>query len=89
MTVFDWDEVNLGHIEKHGFTPEDAEAAILDSTRVSSFAKQNAGGEKRFGVIGRGINGDILHVVFVIRGGKVRPFHLREANVTEKRRYRR
>lgn len=89
MVVFDWDEANLEHVTKHGFTPEDAEAAVLDSNRVSSFAKQSANGEKRFGVIGRGTGGDMLHVVFVVRTGKVRPFHLREANTTEKRRYRR
>lgn len=86
--TFDWDDVNLEHIEKHGFTAADAEAAILDPRRVSSFAKQSNVGEKRFGVIGKSIGGNVLHVVFVIRNGNVRPFHLREANTAEKRRYR-
>ena len=89
MVVFDRDEANLEHIEKHGFTPKDAEVAILDSSRISSFAKQSENDEKRFGIVGRSAGGAILHVVFVIRNGRVRPFHLREANAAEKRRYRR
>ena len=87
--LFEWDEANLEHLETHGFSREDAEAAIIDPKRVSSFAKQDGGREKRFGVVGRGAGGDILHVVFVIRDGRVRPFHLREANLAEKRRCRR
>ena len=80
---------NLEHLEKHGFSREDAEAAIIDPKRVSSFAKQDSSRERRFGVVGRGAGGGILHVVFVIRNGRVRPFYLREANLAEKRRYRR
>ena len=39
--LFEWDEANLEHLEKHGFSREDAEAAIIDPKRVSSFAKQD------------------------------------------------
>lgn len=88
MVAFDWDEANLEHIEKHGFTPEDAEEAILDPDRQTADAGRQ-GGERRYAIIGRGSGGHILHVAFVIRDGKVRPFHCREANPAEKRRYRR
>ena len=87
--AFEWDEANSAHLEKHGFSREDAEAAIIDTKRVSSFAKQDGGRERRFGIVGRGAGGNILHVVFVIRDGRVHPFHPREANLAEKRRYRR
>ena len=74
--VFEWDEANLGHLEKHGFTREDAESVVTDPRRVR-VDTYNARGERRYGVIGRGTGGDI------------RPFHCRAATPTEKRRYRR
>ncbi len=84
MAEFDWDEANLAHVSKHGFSREDAESAILDPRRVPTFAKREVGGEIRYGIIGKGVGGDILHVVFSLRGKRVRPFHCREANRSEK-----
>lgn len=86
--VFEWDGANLEHLEKHGFTRADAEAVVTDPRRVR-VDTYNARGERRYGVIGRGTGGDILHVVFVLRGGNIRPFHCRAATPAEKRRYRR
>jgi uncharacterized DUF497 family protein len=88
MAVFEWDDANLEHIAKHGFTPEDAESVILDPKRVR-IDTYTPRGERRYGVIGRGQGGRILHVVFVVRSGKIRPFHCRQATPSEKRRYRR
>ena len=86
--LFEWDETNLEHLEKHGFSRADAEAVITDPRRVR-VDSYNARGEKRYGVIGRGTGGDILHVVFVLRGSNIRPFHCRAATPAEKRRYKR
>ncbi|MDQ3458397.1 MAG: BrnT family toxin [Deinococcota bacterium] len=88
MPAFDWDEANREHIAKHGFTPEDAEAVIYDPNRIRADTYNNRS-ERRSGVIGRGVGGDVLHVVFVVREGKIRPFHCRLATTAEKRRYRR
>lgn len=88
MPTFDRNEANLEHIAKHGFTPEDAEAVIYDPDRLRTDT-YNSRGERRVGVIGQGVGGDILHVVFVTREDKIRPFHCRRATTAEKRRYRR
>ncbi len=85
--MFDWDDTNLEHIDKHGFTADDAGAVIFDPRRVR-VDTYNARGERRYGVIGQSVGGDILHVVFVMRDGKIRPFHCRRATPAEKRRYR-
>lgn len=88
MVVFDWDEANLEHTEKHGFTADDAETVITDPQRVR-VDTYNARGERRYGVIGKSGSDDILHVVFVVQNEKIRPFHCRMATPTEKRRYKR
>jgi uncharacterized DUF497 family protein len=63
---------------------------LLDPERVKSDAR-NVAGEKREALIGATDDGRILHIVYTRRGSegaKVRPITARDADETEKRRYR-
>jgi len=85
---FDWDESNEGHVLGHGVDPMEVEEALLDPHGAGADAR-NVAGEKREALIGATEFGRILHVVYTMRGEKVRPITARAADGTEKRRYRR
>lgn len=73
----------------HGVDPSEVEEAVLDPRRLKSDAR-NMFGERREALIGATDGGRILHIVYTRRGGeKVRPITVRDADGTEKRRYRR
>ena len=84
---FDWDEDNEGHVLDHGVDPAEVEEALLDPHGVGADAR-NVAGEKREALIGATEPGRILHIVYTMRGEKVRPIIARGADGTEKRRYR-
>lgn len=85
---FEWDEGNEEHIVCHRVDPIEVEEALLDPGGVGSGA-YDLGGELRWSVIGATDAGRILLVVYTLRDGKVRPITARDANKTQKRRYRR
>ena len=68
--------------------PWEAEDAILDPDRVGVSAR-NAPGERRFAVVGSTEPGRMLFVVFMRREEKIRVITARDADDSEKRRYRR
>lgn len=84
---FDWDDVNIEHIARHGVEPWEAEDAILDPDRVGASAR-NAPGERRFAVVGVTEPGRMLFVVFTRREDVIRVITARDADGGEKRRYR-
>ena len=86
--AFDWDDNNIEHIALHGVEPWEAEDALLDPYVIGADA-YNVRGEVRWGAIGATDAGRILAVVYTRRGGKVRPIMAKDAEDTEKRRYRR
>jgi len=71
----------------HGVDPVEVEEALLDPYGVGADAR-NVSGEKREALIGATEPGRVLHVVYTMRGAKVRPVTARDADGTEKRRYR-
>jgi uncharacterized protein len=85
---FDWDEGNEGHVLDHGVDPAEVEEALLDPRGAGADAR-NVAGERREALIGATESGRILHVVYTMRGEKVRPITARAADETEKGRYRR
>lgn len=82
--LFDWDESN----EEHVLDPAEVEEAVLDPDGIGADAR-NVAGEERAALIGATESGRVLHVVYTIRGERVRPITARDADGTEKRRYRR
>jgi uncharacterized protein len=85
---FDWDEANVEHIAENEVTPEEAEAALLDSRRVPTPA-YSVQGERRRGIIGATEEGRILVVIFTVWRRRRRVVTAYDAAPTEKRRYRR
>ena len=87
---FDWDEANTGHLARHGVEQWEAEEALLDPGRIGSPASAyNVSGESRWAALGATESGRVLFVVFTRRREKVRVVTARDAEVREKRRYRR
>ncbi len=85
---FDWDDVNIEHVARHGVEPWEVEDAILDPGRVGASAR-NAPEERRFAVVGATEPGRLLFVVFTRREERIRVITARDAEDSEKRRYRR
>jgi uncharacterized protein len=88
MPDFEWDDGNVDHIGRHGLAPQDAEEALLDPYRLGAGA-YNVGGERRSAVIGATEDGRILFVVYTWRDRKVRVVTARDADLAQRRRYRR
>lgn len=84
MTVFDWDDDNIGHIARHGVKPWEAEDAVLDSGRVPFSAHSG-----RLGFIGKTEEGRYLVVIVERRGQSWRVVTACNASPNEKLSYRR
>jgi hypothetical protein len=67
---FDWDEANVGHIARHGVTPEEAEQVISGDPLVIGSNLYN--GELRTVCLGRTGAGRPLTVVHTIRNQRIR-----------------
>lgn len=86
---YDWDEGNLEHIlERHGLEPGDVLDALHDPDRTPAQA-YNTPTEKRRAVIAMTERGRLLFIVYTERGGRIRPFSVREATDRERRMYQR
>jgi uncharacterized protein len=67
---FDWDEANMGHVARHGVTPEEAQEALAnDPLEVGS---KYVNEEERFRSVGRTDSERWLLVVSTDRGEKTR-----------------
>ena len=71
--TFVWDAANLEHIAKRGWGVEDVEEAFSDSYRIRTDA-YNTPFEKRRAITGSTSYGDIITVVYTVRGNGIRPF---------------
>lgn len=86
--IFRWDRANIDHIARHNLEPEDVEEALLDPGGINAPA-YNAASERRYGLIGATEAGRVLYVVYTERSGDFRVVTARDADVSQKRRYRR
>jgi uncharacterized DUF497 family protein len=86
--LFDWDADNVGHVDRHGITPDDAEDALLDPDRLGA-AAYGQGAERRSAFIGSTEDGRTLFVVTTSRRRRVRVVTARDATAQERRHYRR
>jgi uncharacterized DUF497 family protein len=80
ISAFDWDEDNIVHIEKHGFTPEEVEEVFAGDHKVRRTR------EKRYIGLGRTLDGRLAFVVFRrMPGGLIRVITARDMDESERR----
>jgi len=68
---FDWDEHNIGHIARHGVTPEEFEQVIRNEPVPTE--TRTVDGETRLLGVGHTDEGRVLVVVTTGRGARIRP----------------
>lgn len=86
---FDWDEGNSAKsVKKHGVTTAETEE-IFELGPAAALGVQTSPvvSEERLGIVGATASGRILHVVFTLRAGKVRPISARPAKKDERKYY--
>lgn len=84
VTGFDWDDVNVGHIERHRFTTSEIEEVFENPHKI------RRGRQKRYLAFGETLDGRLAFVVFEKRpGGRIRVITARDMEDNERRLYRR
>jgi uncharacterized DUF497 family protein len=86
---FEWDEGNkTKSVTKHRVTTEETEEVFLGGQSAPlGIQVTPAVPEERLGIVGPSSSGRLLHVVFAIREGKIRPISSRPANRRERQFY--
>ena len=86
---FDWDEGNRTKSStKHAVAPAEAEEIfLLGQAAPLGVQISPKVSEERYGIVGATVGGRILHVVFTMREGKVRPISARPAHKKERKSY--
>lgn len=79
---FEWDVHNVGHIARHGVTPQEVEDAVCSAHVV--IPAQAVQGEKRWKLFGRSEAGRYLVVVFTLRQIRLRPITADTMNQAER-----
>lgn len=75
-----------GNLRKHGVSFADAESLFWDPLALHRIDPDSEG-EERFVAIGAGSTGQLLVVVYVVRGETIRLISARRASPAEKRAY--
>ncbi len=84
---FEWDEEKAAtNFEKHDVTFEDATQVFFDKRRLVREDRRREYGENRYQAIGSAF-GDLLFVVYTVRGRVYRMISARQANTAERRDY--
>ena len=86
---FDWDEGNSAKsATKHGVTTEETEEIFqLGQAAALGIQISPEVPEERLAIVGATAAGRMLHVVFTLRAGKVRPISTRPAKKDEREYY--
>lgn len=88
ISGFEWDHGNLDKsYQKHGVTPNEAEAIFLDENILILEDVRHSKTENRFTAIGKSIEGNVLFLVFTPRKDTLRIISTRKANKKERRLY--
>jgi hypothetical protein len=84
---FEWDDGNtFKSSTKHGVTPVEAEEVfLLGQAQPLGVQVSPEVPEERLGIVGPTYSGRVLHVVFTIRAGKIRPISARPAGRKERK----
>ncbi len=84
ISGFEWDDDNVFHIERHQFTPEEAEEVFAGQYKV------RRAGQKRYIALGETLDGRLAFVVFRrLTGGVIRVITARGMEDGERRQFRR
>jgi len=84
---FEWDEdKRRANIAKHGFNFTDVGPAFVDPMRVVYPVENRNLMERRWVLLGR-IEGRVMHVVFTVRGNRIRLISVRLAHEKERALY--
>ena len=85
LAKFDWDDANVGHIARHGATPEEVEQAFANHPLVV-LTTQKHGGETRVLCAGLTDAGRALQFVYTLRRDRIRVItaHTAKRKVREK-----
>jgi uncharacterized protein len=84
ISGFEWDEKNISHIERHQFTPEEAEEVFLDDYKVRR-TRQDL-----YIALGKTLDGRLAFVVFRrLAKGVIRVVTARDMEDKERRLFRR
>lgn len=86
---FDWDDGNSAKSSmKHGVKTEETEDVFqLGQAAALGIQISPVVFEERLGIVGATATGRILHIVFTLRAGKVRPISTRPAKKDERNYY--
>ena len=84
ISAFDWDDDNILHIDRHGFTPEEVEEVFVGDHKVRRTR------QKRYIALGETLPGRLAFVVFRrLPGGLIRVITARDMSDSERRLFRR
>lgn len=83
---FDWDEANLGKLEKHKVTQEEAEEIYYLTPLMDEGAYEKKG-ERRYRCLGVTANGRYLAAFFTVRRGLIRNISVRPMRRKERMLY--
>ena len=85
---FEWDEGNRNKIfERHGITVEEAESVFKDKNSVVLPDVEHSQNEERFVIVGKDLVGKKMHMIFTMRGNKIRVISARRMHKKEVARY--
>ena len=84
---FEWDESNLGHIQKHNVSAEECEEVFNNEPIYFQEDVLRSQVEQRYEIIGQTNGGRNIFLVFTIRDGKVRILSARDQSRKERRDY--
>ncbi len=88
-TGFDWDDSNVQkNWERHGVTPEEAEAMFFQDPLVVRSDRRHRSSEKRYYALGQTASGRFLFAAFTIRRNLIRVISVRDMNKNEREIYR-
>jgi uncharacterized DUF497 family protein len=84
VSRFDWDDVNIAHIERHQFTPDEVEEVFAGHHKVRRTR------QKLYVALGETLDGRLAFVVFRrVSGGLIRVVTARDMDNRERRLFRR
>jgi hypothetical protein len=86
--VFEWDRMKAArNVINHGVRFPEAASVFFDESALFELDTDHSEEEDRYIVLGRSIRSDVLLVVHVIRGERIRLLSARVATPRERRRY--
>jgi uncharacterized DUF497 family protein len=88
ITGFDWDEANAPKLlARHRVTTGEVEQAFFHVPLLLALDLKHSANEPRYLALGRTTDARLLHIVFTVRGDRVRPISAREMNRKERSKY--